>query len=152
MVSESRISSQCWSGHKKLCQCIAPGSDDDCVPTRASKENKQLSDSVTACNNGCLAYLCGVDKVEFWKREGEQARVLGRAPIPCVHLSTMLKGHSNMLILPITRSAARRQPYPCCSIPDPQPTNTISSRPLTPERVHDAFHQLPPHRNHIFSR
>lgn len=71
IVSDSGNGAQCYTGMKRLCQCLAPGSLDACVPSIVPpKESKQLQGLFTTCNNGCSAYVCGVDWVKFWKREG----------------------------------------------------------------------------------
>ncbi|KAI4243920.1 MAG: hypothetical protein LQ352_006946 [Teloschistes flavicans] len=117
---------------KRLCQCLAPGSLDACVPSIVPpKESKQLQGLFTTCNNGCSAYVCGVDWVKFWKREGYSR----------------------------PRSDVHRRYYPCEERPDqkfcqdppdppppspppPQPTNDISSTPLTPDQVHAALSRI----------
>ncbi|KAI4157770.1 MAG: hypothetical protein L6R39_000601 [Caloplaca ligustica] len=69
IVSKKGDGGQCWTGYKRLCQCLAPGSLDACVPTSPPKESEQLNGMFTTCNNGCSAYVCGVKFVKFWKRE-----------------------------------------------------------------------------------
>ncbi|KAL8950956.1 MAG: hypothetical protein Q9222_003046 [Ikaeria aurantiellina] len=72
IVSDAGNGAQCLTGHKRLCQCLATGSLDACVPTVVPpKESEHLNGLFTTCNNGCSAYVCSVKWVKFWKREEE---------------------------------------------------------------------------------
>ncbi|KAI4245056.1 MAG: hypothetical protein L6R40_002655 [Gallowayella cf. fulva] len=118
---------KCLTGKKKLCQCTASGGLPACQPRLPPLSLTILNGWVTICHNGCNIYICGIKFFRFWKRE-EDARV------------------------PTSRVYARR--YPCeehpeqphCQQPEPpqpppQPTNEISSRPLTPDEVRGSFQQ-----------
>ncbi|KAL8711663.1 MAG: hypothetical protein Q9220_004073 [cf. Caloplaca sp. 1 TL-2023] len=120
IVSDSGNGDECWTGQKRLCQCLAPGSLDACVPTLPPKETKQLNGLITICNNGCSVYVCGVNFVKFWKRD-EVAAVY-----PCDEYPDQ----------------PHCQPHPDPDPPTPPP-NDISSTPLTPDQVRIAFSQVP---------
>lgn len=75
-VSGSGNGAQCWTGEKRLCQCVASGSLGACVPTLPPKESEHLNGLFTTCNNGCSAYVCSVKWVKFWKRGQEETRTL----------------------------------------------------------------------------
>ncbi|KAI4191720.1 MAG: hypothetical protein LQ348_003449 [Seirophora lacunosa] len=130
-VSGSGNGAQCWTGEKRLCQCVASGSLGACVPTLPPKESEHLNGLFTTCNNGCSAYVCSVKWVKFWKRGQEETRtlkVVHRRRLPC--------------------EEAPEQPH--CTEPDPptpappapSPTNRISSTPLKPDQVRNAFSQM----------
>ncbi|KAI4174170.1 MAG: hypothetical protein LQ343_002505 [Gyalolechia ehrenbergii] len=128
IVSSSGNGGQCWSGKKRLCQCLAPGSLNACVPTLPPKESEHLNGLFTTCNNGCSVYVCSVKWVKFWKRE-EAVRSLGGG----VHRRLYLcEDH------PEQPHCVEPDPPP----PPPQPTNTISTKPLTPDQVRAAFSQI----------
>ncbi|KAL8912813.1 MAG: hypothetical protein Q9171_002271 [Xanthocarpia ochracea] len=120
----------CWTGKKKLCECIVSGGNPACQPTLPPKTLTILNGWVTICNNGCKTYICGVKFIRFWKKRDEMS--LGERTLQGVH---------------------RRRLLPCedapeqihCQDPDPEPPasppNEISSRPLTPNEVLNAFRQ-----------
>ncbi|KAL9596298.1 MAG: hypothetical protein Q9219_005893 [cf. Caloplaca sp. 3 TL-2023] len=133
IVSGSGNGGQCWTGKKRLCQCLAPGSLEACTPTLPPKETKHLNDMFTTCNNGCSAYVCGVDFKKFWKRDVETVKRGGRLSkrlLPCEEHPE--QPHCN----------PPDPPYEPPPPPQPQPTNTISSKPLTPDEVHTALSQI----------
>ncbi|KAL8813011.1 MAG: hypothetical protein Q9200_000598 [Gallowayella weberi] len=135
IVSDKGDGSQCWTGHKRLCQCLAPGSLDACVPTNPPKEREQLNGLFTTCNNGCSTYVCAVKWVKFWKREEEAKK----------HIKS-IRG-----VLRRRLPCEEHPEQPHCQQPDPpspptpalQPPNRISSTPLTPNQVYNAFSQIP---------
>ncbi|KAL9578251.1 MAG: hypothetical protein Q9212_005829 [Teloschistes hypoglaucus] len=140
IVSATGDGGQCWTGQKRLCQCLAPGSLDACVPSvNPPRESKHLKGLFTTCNNGCKAYVCGVDWVKFWKRgETEMPRVsLRRRRYPCEEHPEQVHCQSP----PEDPSPAPEDPPPPPS-PSPQPTNEISSTPLSPDQVRAAFSKI----------
>ncbi|KAL8916645.1 MAG: hypothetical protein Q9208_008404 [Pyrenodesmia sp. 3 TL-2023] len=137
IVSSKGDGAQCLTGMKRLCQCLAPGSLDACVPTLPPKESEHLNGLFTTCNNGCSAYVCSVKWVKFWKRDEEQQEeekrslkvVHRRRLVPCEQAPEQI--HCN----PDTE-----EPPPP---PPPPPPNRISSTALSPDRVRTAFSQMP---------
>ncbi|KAL8643625.1 MAG: hypothetical protein Q9226_008231 [Calogaya cf. arnoldii] len=118
----------CWSGKKKLCQCIAPGGGPACTPTLPPRTITILKGWVTLCNNNCKVYICGVKFFRFWKREipmsdARQASVRGLLPrrlLPCEDAPEQIH----------------------CQEPDPEPPsppNELSSKPLTSADVLSYF-------------
>ncbi|KAL8627859.1 hypothetical protein Q9189_006424 [Teloschistes chrysophthalmus] len=136
VVSSSGNGGQCWTGNKRLCQCLAPGSLAACVPSiNPPKQTKHLGGLFITCNNGCGAYVCGVGPIKFRKREeAEMPRKALRRRLPC-------EEHPEQ---PHCQSPPDPSPPPSSppSPPPPQPTNTISSTPLSPDQVQTAFSQI----------
>ncbi|KAL8849394.1 MAG: hypothetical protein Q9221_005632 [Calogaya cf. arnoldii] len=122
----------CWTGKKKLCQCIAPGGSLACTPTLPPRTLTILKGWVTLCNNNCKIYICGVKFFRFWKRElpmsdtrqGSVRGLLPRRLLPC--------------------EDAPEQIHCQPTDPDPEPLtppNEISSTPLTATDVLSRFQQ-----------
>ena len=135
---------------KRLCQCLAPGSLDACVPTVPAKESPQLGDVFTTCNNGCSTYVCGVGVglVKLlgiiFKRDVNAGRLLGgrspRESMSVVVVKTMLTMRHPVL------TCDDNPDQPQCATPDPPPLVpppaymfNVSSTPLSPDQVHSAL-------------
>ncbi|KAI4099950.1 MAG: hypothetical protein L6R37_005746 [Teloschistes peruensis] len=134
IVSDKGDGGQCWTGMKRLCQCLAPGSLDACVPSVVPpRESKHLKGLFTTCNNGCSAYVCSVEWVKFWKREegSRRRRSVNMRYLPC-------EEHPEQ---PHCQQPPPDDPSPPPP-PPPQPTNDISSTPLSPDQVHAAFAKI----------
>ncbi|KAI4204887.1 MAG: hypothetical protein LQ346_001552 [Caloplaca aetnensis] len=137
IVSGSGNGAQCLTGEKRLCQCLAPGSLDACVPTLPPKESEHVNGLFTTCNNGCGAYICSAKYVKFWKRddgpqqqeEKRALKVVHRRRLPCEEAPEQIHCVSD--------------PDPDPPLPPPSPPNRISSTPLTPDQVRSAFWQVP---------
>lgn len=94
---------RCFTGKKKLCQCIAPGGGPGCIPVLPPRTFTTMKGWVTICFNRCRTYICGVKGFHFWKKrelpmlDGRRGGVRGLYPRRMLHVYFREAGFTTLL-------------------------------------------------------